>query len=175
MLFVSFSSIFFVRKWFGHDRASKQIIDSLTFAHTANVRFKSRISQNRKSADKNSTQQFLRNKLRETTKFSVEIMNSKRQVKRKLALMLHLVTWYKFTFAVWRKRDSDLALFPVVLGDFGWDVTCQACRLLVGKICTRFQASSGNSDSANWPGYEAGLISLMYPATGNPLGPLGPF
>ena len=22
---------------------------------------------------------------------------------------------------------------------------------LVGKICTRFQASSGNSDSANWP------------------------
>ena len=30
---------------------------------------------------------------------------------------------------------------------------------LVGKIrySTRFQASSGNSDSANWPGYKAGL------------------
>ena len=31
---------------------------------------------------------------------------------------------------------------------------------LVGKVCyrTRFQASSGNSDSANWPGYEAVLV-----------------
>ena len=27
---------------------------------------------------------------------------------------------------------------------------------LVGKVRTRFQASSGNSDSANCPGYEAG-------------------
>ena len=27
---------------------------------------------------------------------------------------------------------------------------------LVGKVRTRFQASSGNSYSANWPGYEAG-------------------
>ena len=27
---------------------------------------------------------------------------------------------------------------------------------LVGKVRTRFQASSGNSDSANWLGYEAG-------------------
>ena len=27
---------------------------------------------------------------------------------------------------------------------------------LVGKIRTWFQASPGNSDSANWPGYEAG-------------------
>ena len=27
---------------------------------------------------------------------------------------------------------------------------------LVGKISARFQASSGHSDSANWPGYEAG-------------------
>ena len=27
---------------------------------------------------------------------------------------------------------------------------------LVRKICTWFQASPGNSDSANWPGYEAG-------------------
>ncbi|CAH3036933.1 unnamed protein product, partial [Porites evermanni] len=29
---------------------------------------------------------------------------------------------------------------------------------LVGKIHTRFQASSGNSDSANWPRYEAVFI-----------------
>ena len=27
---------------------------------------------------------------------------------------------------------------------------------LLGKICTWFQASPGNSDSANWHGYEAG-------------------
>ena len=26
---------------------------------------------------------------------------------------------------------------------------------LVGEICALFQAFSGNSDSANWPGYEA--------------------
>ena len=28
---------------------------------------------------------------------------------------------------------------------------------LVGKIRTQFQASSGNSDSANWPGCEDGV------------------
>ena len=44
------------------------------------------------------------------------------------------------------------ASFPVVLGDFGCDVTCQACR----ENSPRFQASSGHSDSANRPGYEAG-------------------
>ena len=34
---------------------------------------------------------------------------------------------------------------------------------LVGKIryCTRFQASSGHSDSTNWPRYEAGGISIV--------------
>ena len=31
---------------------------------------------------------------------------------------------------------------------------------LVGKIRTRFQASSGNSDSANWPGYEAVVANI---------------
>ena len=48
------------------------------------------------------------------------------------------------------------ASFPVILGDFRCDVTCQACWQ---NLCyhTRFQASSGNSDSANWPGYEAAL------------------
>ena len=48
------------------------------------------------------------------------------------------------------------ALFPVVLWDFGYDITCQACWENL-HYCTRFQASSGNSDSANWPGYEAAL------------------
>ena len=33
-------------------------------------------------------------KLRETTNLCVEIMNS------------NLVTWYKFAFAVWSKRDA---------------------------------------------------------------------
>ena len=37
---------------------------------------------------------------------------------------------------------------------------------LVGKICrgkfrARFQASSGNSDNANWPGYEAGANAVI--------------
>ena len=37
MLFVCFFFLyFFVRKSFGHDRASKQIIDSLSFTYTAN-------------------------------------------------------------------------------------------------------------------------------------------
>ena len=48
------------------------------------------------------------------------------------------------------------ASFPVILGDFGCDVTCQACRENL-HYHTRFQASSGNSDSVNWPGYEAAL------------------
>ena len=42
------------------------------------------------------------------------------------------------------------------------DVTSPA--KLVGKIRTRFQASSGNSDSANWPGYEAGVVHGFMPA-----------
>ena len=37
--------------------------------------------------------------LRETTNLSAEIMNSGRQAKG------NLVTWYKFAFAVRRKRD----------------------------------------------------------------------
>ena len=51
----------------------------------------------------------------------------------------------------WRKPAS----FPVVLGDFGCDVTCQACREN-SRYRARFQASAGHSDSANRPGYEAG-------------------
>ena len=38
----------------------------------------------------------------------------------------------------------------VVLGDFGCIFGCDV--RLVGKIPTRFQAPSGNSGSANWPG-----------------------
>ena len=40
------------------------------------------------------------------------------------------------------------ASFPVVLGDFGCDLTCQA--------------SSGRSDSArDWPGYEADISAVL--------------
>ena len=38
------------------------------------------------------------------------------------------------------------ALFPVILGDFRCDVTCQACRENL-HYHTRFQASSGNLDN----------------------------
>ena len=55
---------------------------------------------------------------------------------------------------------QNTASFPVVLGDFGCDVTCQACREnspgTASRYRARFQASSGHSDSANRPGYEAG-------------------
>ena len=47
------------------------------------------------------------------------------------------------------------ASFPVVLGNFGCEATCQTCRENSSRIRARFQAASGNSDSANWPGYEA--------------------
>ena len=51
------------------------------------------------------------------------------------------------------------ASFPVVLGGFGCAVTSQACwensPRKPSRNRTRFQASYGNSDSANWPGYEA--------------------
>ena len=72
--------------------------------------------------------------------------------------------------ALWRqggKRKESLQLrlwnfaasFPVVLGDFGYAVTSQACwensPRTPSRNRTRFQASSGNSDNANWPGYEA--------------------
>ena len=46
---------------------------------------------------------------------------------------------------LWILQPCSLA---VVLGDL---VACQACR----QNSPRFQASSGNSDSANWPEYEA--------------------
>ena len=48
-----------------------------------------------------------------------------------------------------------ISCVPIVLGDFGCDVTCQACRDNSQiRYRTRFQASSGNLDSTNLPGYE---------------------
>ena len=59
--------------------------------YTANVRFNLRISQNRKWADKNSSKQFLRiKKLHKTTNLGVELMNSKRKVKRKLGHVVQI-------------------------------------------------------------------------------------
>ena len=80
------------------------------------------------------------------------------------------------TFGIWRPSSTDkefgfTSWNPVsktVLDSLKWDVKSQprfqsskaisdvtSPVKLVGKICTRFQASSGNSDGANWPGYEA--------------------
>ena len=47
------------------------------------------------------------------------------------------------------------ASFPLVLCDFGCEATCQTCRENSPRIRARVQAASGNSDSANWAGYEA--------------------
>ena len=57
------------------------------------------------------------------------------------------------------------ASFPAVLCDFRCDVTCQACRENSPRMSShyraRFQTSSGHSDSANWPGYEAGINQVL--------------
>ena len=90
------------RSW-NRQHLSPRLIESLSFTYTYTVnskrqtmvRFKLRISQNRERADKNSSDK----KLRETANLWVEITNTRRQAKGKL------VTWYKFTFTVWRKRD----------------------------------------------------------------------
>ena len=70
-----------------------------------------------------------------------------------------VITVFKGVINIYHQGGS--ASFPVVLGDFGCDDTnddtCQACR-------TWFQASSSNSDSANWPGYEAaGVLEDLGP------------
>ena len=46
-----------------------------------------------------------------------------------------------------------VASFPLVLGDFDCDVTCQSCR-------ARFQYSSAYSDSANCPGDQVAIGSI---------------
>ena len=48
------------------------------------------------------------------------------------------------------------ASYPVILSNFRCDVTCQACWENL-RYRTRFEASSGNSENVNWPGYEAAL------------------
>ena len=64
-------------------------IRQLSFTYTANG--KPRISQNRKWADKNSSKQILMDKkLRETTNLGVEMMNSKRELKRKLGHVVQI-------------------------------------------------------------------------------------
>ena len=50
------------------------------------------------------------------------------------------------------------ASFPVVLGDFGFDVTCQACPEN-SPIALGSKPPLVNSDSANWTGYEAGITN----------------
>ena len=67
---------------------------------TANVRFKLRIFQNRKWADKNSLKQFLRVKIARTTNLCVEIIKCKRQVMGRLGHVVQLA------FAVWREHDA---------------------------------------------------------------------
>ena len=49
-----------------------------------------RISQIRKCTDENSSKQFVWQKCRETTNLGVEIMNSNRQVKRKLGHVVQI-------------------------------------------------------------------------------------
>lgn len=46
-----------------------------------------------------------------------------------------------------------VASFPLVLGDFDCDATCQSCR-------ARFQDSSAYSDSANCPGDQVAVGSI---------------
>ena len=51
------------------------------------------------------------------------------------------------------------ASFLVVLGDFGFDVTCQASREN-SPIARGSKPPLVNSDGANWPGYEAGITDF---------------
>ena len=57
---------------------------------TANVRFKLRISQNRKKADKNCPEQFLWINWRETIHSCVEVINSKQQLRGKLGHVVQI-------------------------------------------------------------------------------------
>ena len=63
------------------------------------------------------------------------------------------IMWLKINFSC-QGTAKHPASFPVFLGYFWRDVTRQACREN-SRYRTWFQASSGKSDSANWPGYEA--------------------
>ena len=59
----------------------------------------------------------------------------------------------KLRLSLSAKRRPNPSL---VLGDLGCDFTCSPVKL-VEKIRAPFQASSGNSDSVNWPGYKAAV------------------
>ena len=65
-------------------------IRELSFTYTANGKL--RIFQNRKWTDKNSSKQILMGdkKLPETTNLGLEMMNSKREVKRKLGHVVQI-------------------------------------------------------------------------------------
>ena len=67
------------------------IKESLSFTYTANCKrqIQLRISQNRKINEQIKTI-LMDKKLRETTNLGVEIMNSKRQVKRKLGHVVQI-------------------------------------------------------------------------------------
>ena len=62
---------------------------------------KLRISQIENEQIKTAQKFIMDKNLRETTNLSVEIMNSIGDKQRG-----NLVTWYKFAFAFWRKRDA---------------------------------------------------------------------
>ena len=53
------------------------------------------------------------------------------------------------------ETTSAPASFPAVLGDISVTSPVKLDEKNSPRTSTRFQASSGNSDSANWPGYEA--------------------
>ena len=68
-----------------------------------------------------------------------------------------------------------ISCVPIVLGDFGCDVTCQACWDNSQIRYRTFQASSGNLDSTSWPGYcmriwfaQIMLIHESIPAASSP-------
>ena len=75
------------------------------------------------------------------------------------------IMWLKINFSC-QGTAKHPASFPVFLGYFWRDVTRQACREN-SRYRTWFQASSGNSDSANWPGYEAAKHPTVPHATWN--------
>ena len=75
--------------WFPGTTENREFLHNFTY--TANVRFKLRISQNRKWAYKNRSKQFLwKKRLCETTNLCVEVMKRKRQVKRKLGHVVQI-------------------------------------------------------------------------------------
>ena len=66
------------------------------------------------------------------------------------------------------------ASFPVVLGDFRCDVTCQACRENSPRTLSYSVPSLlCYSDSANSPGYEAGVNRKLHSRDTVPLRMVG--